>query len=142
MSLERACPILDLLDDIGNINPINCFHSLGEVYQNSQKNYPKESIPIHIKKLLTPFQHLKLEFWLKNVIETRQQNSITPETKQTLHKFLIQFEGNEIMHRLALISQNLFSELLVSFCCFCIVLYCFLFLKEFNFFYYYFNKDG
>jgi hypothetical protein len=107
-ALERACPLLDLL---AHDAALNCLQTLQSLYRLTPTFPDDETIVAHTKKLLDPYQHLKIEFWLKNFIETREEHFADPGV--LVRQFLSQFKSNELLHRISLISQNLFSELLV-----------------------------
>jgi hypothetical protein len=109
-ALERACPLLDLLAYDG---ALNCLQTLESLYRKTQTFQDDGAIVAHAKKLLNPYQHLKIEFWFKNFIENRQEHLV--DQGVLINQFLSQFKSNELLHRISLITQNLFSELLVSF---------------------------
>lgn len=108
-ALEKACPLLDLLsvEDASG-----CLQSLDANYRLSETFPDDEAISLQTKKLLDPYQHLKIELWLKTFLQMRQEYNSNYE--EVVLMFLKRFTGNEILHRISLISQNLFSELLVS----------------------------
>jgi hypothetical protein len=89
---------------------MHCFESLEDVSRRASSD--EISTP-QTKKLLNPYQHLKIEFWIKALIESRRERPNPAVSVTTIRRFLSQFDGNELLHRVSLISQNLFSELLV-----------------------------